>query len=326
MAMSNIKRKGMGTSHTTEVQSMHRQSFLSRPLVIISGQETPEMPNAMEQVVIDQCRGHGLDIFLIPHLYHASDASDLWKRLAEGVNHAVLLCWIHPRPAQWILRQHKVANEGLVILNFSSFPDADSVVIAAINALQDRGSSTGAEKSAKGKNSSLGTIEQLKESTSSRWYPVIDGSRCVNCQHCLQFCLFGVYELDEEGKTTVCSPDQCKPGCPACSRICPQSAIMFPLYEKDAAIAGAPGQYVALDAAARKMFYTRTKQPCPVCGKVAGSKSRHSGKDSSPCPECGCPQAIQTPAAGGRRSAEVLPFDDLDDMIDRLDQQMQRRR
>ena len=68
---------------------------------------------------------------------------------------------------------------------------------------------------------------------------MLDGSRCVNCQHCLQFCLFGVYTLDAQGNVAVSRPDQCKPGCPACSRVCPQGAIMFPLYERDAAIAGA---------------------------------------------------------------------------------------
>jgi Pyruvate/2-oxoacid:ferredoxin oxidoreductase delta subunit len=324
---NSLKRQDLGTACNTETWVMRRRSPESRPLVIISGQETPKALNAIEQAVIDQCSDRNLDTLLIPHLYQVSDSSDLWKRLAECVNHAILLCWIHPRPAQWILRQHKVVDEGLTTFNLSSFSDADSIVSAAMIAIQDRSQgSTGLPQRANEKDSSPGAAEQLKEPVGSRWYPVIDGSRCVNCQHCLQFCLFGVYELDAEGKVAVCRPDQCKPGCPACSRICPQSAIMFPLYEKDAAIAGAPGQFVALDAAARKMFYTRTKQPCPVCGRKASTKSRVGGTTSRPCPECGCPQAVQTAIAGDQPSADGLPFDDLDDMIDRLDQQMQRRR
>ena len=295
-------------------------------IVIVSRQGSPDGLNAMEEAVISQCRDRGLNVLVVPHLYHVSDTSKLWKKLAQALNHAVLFCWIHPRAAQWVLRRHQIIDEPLVILNLGSFADADSVVSAAMSAMHDTAQDSGGTKQCdKKKDSLLGTIEQLKEMTGSRWYPVIDGSRCVNCQHCLQFCLFGVYELDKAGQVTVCRPDQCKPGCPACSRICPQSAIMFPLYEKDAAIAGAPGQFVALDTAARKMFYARTKQPCPVCGRKADSKSRIAGKNSSLCPECGCAKPLKTPAAGAAESVGRLPFGDLDEMIDRLDQKMQRR-
>lgn len=71
-----------------------------------------------------------------------------------------------------------------------------------------------------------------------RWYPVIDYSRCTNCLECLDFCLFGVYGVDSFERILVENQDQCKKGCPACSRVCPQQAIIFPEY-KSAAIAGA---------------------------------------------------------------------------------------
>ena len=71
-----------------------------------------------------------------------------------------------------------------------------------------------------------------------RWYPVIDYSRCTNCLECLDFCLFGVYGVDSLERILVENQDQCKKGCPACSRVCPQQAIIFPEY-KTAAIAGA---------------------------------------------------------------------------------------
>jgi ferredoxin len=99
----------------------------------------------------------------------------------------------------------------------------------------------------------------------------------------LQFCLFGVYELDAEEKVTVGNPDRCKTGCPACSRICPQSAIMFPLYEKDAAIAGAPGQFVTPAAQTKGLVEVRSPAAAPP------------------------------------------PFDDLDELVQQLDQRMQRR-
>jgi len=72
-----------------------------------------------------------------------------------------------------------------------------------------------------------------------RWYPVIDYSRCTNCMECIDFCLFGVYGVDAMERILVEQQDNCKKGCPACSRVCPENAIIFPEY-KTPAIAGAP--------------------------------------------------------------------------------------
>lgn len=82
------------------------------------------------------------------------------------------------------------------------------------------------------------TPEALLAPTGRRWYPVIDYSRCTNCLECLDFCLFGVYGVDSLERILVENQDQCKKGCPACSRVCPQQAIIFPEY-KSPAIAGA---------------------------------------------------------------------------------------
>ncbi|WP_414662215.1 ferredoxin family protein [Horticoccus sp. 23ND18S-11] len=63
------------------------------------------------------------------------------------------------------------------------------------------------------------------------WFPVIDYDRCTNCMQCLSFCLFGVYGADHEGHIQVQNQDNCKTNCPACSRVCPEAAIMFPKYK-----------------------------------------------------------------------------------------------
>lgn len=83
------------------------------------------------------------------------------------------------------------------------------------------------------------TPEELLKQPGRRWYPVIDYSRCTNCMECIDFCLFGVYGVDKLDRILVESQDNCKRGCPACSRVCPEQAIMFPEY-KTPAIAGAP--------------------------------------------------------------------------------------
>ena len=62
------------------------------------------------------------------------------------------------------------------------------------------------------------------------WFPVIDYDRCENCKQCLNFCLFGVYELSQDEQVQVTNPTGCKTNCPACARLCPCNAIIFPKY------------------------------------------------------------------------------------------------
>jgi Pyruvate/2-oxoacid:ferredoxin oxidoreductase delta subunit len=63
------------------------------------------------------------------------------------------------------------------------------------------------------------------------WFPVIDYDRCTNCMQCLSFCLFDVYGTDDDQGIQVQNNDNCKTNCPACSRVCPEAAIMFPKYK-----------------------------------------------------------------------------------------------
>ena len=81
-------------------------------------------------------------------------------------------------------------------------------------------------------------VEQEREDTQAArhgewkpWFPVIDYDRCTNCMQCLSFCLFDVYGVDEEQEIQVQNNDNCKTNCPACSRVCPEAAIMFPKYK-----------------------------------------------------------------------------------------------
>ncbi len=62
------------------------------------------------------------------------------------------------------------------------------------------------------------------------WFPVIDRDRCTNCGKCVDFCMFGVYNSD--GLVEVAVPENCKTDCPACARICPETAIIFPKHLK----------------------------------------------------------------------------------------------
>jgi NAD-dependent dihydropyrimidine dehydrogenase PreA subunit len=63
------------------------------------------------------------------------------------------------------------------------------------------------------------------------WFPVIDYDRCTNCMQCLSFCLFDVYGVTKAGQISVLNQSNCKTDCPACSRVCPEVAILFPKYK-----------------------------------------------------------------------------------------------
>ncbi len=67
-----------------------------------------------------------------------------------------------------------------------------------------------------------------KPGTWMPWFPVIDYDRCSDCKQCANFCLFGVFSTD--GGVRVSNPAACKTNCPACARMCPNGAIIFPHY------------------------------------------------------------------------------------------------
>lgn len=69
------------------------------------------------------------------------------------------------------------------------------------------------------------------ENGTDAWYPVIDKNRCIECGKCYDFCLFGVYAVENK-HIRVARPQNCKNNCPACARMCPSRAIIFPKYEK----------------------------------------------------------------------------------------------
>lgn len=79
---------------------------------------------------------------------------------------------------------------------------------------------------------SRGTTPMNEPGKWKPWFPVIDYSRCTNCMQCLSFCLFDVYGVSEDHKIQVQNNDNCKTNCPACSRVCPEVAIMFPKYQQ----------------------------------------------------------------------------------------------
>ena len=89
-----------------------------------------------------------------------------------------------------------------------------------------------------GNNNQITSIDEISATSDwPSWFPIIDYTRCSGCGQCADFCLFGVYEKNPNG-VQVINPRGCKNNCPACARICPQAAIVFPKYKQGGAIGG----------------------------------------------------------------------------------------
>ncbi len=152
----------------------------------------------------------------------------------------------------------------------------------------------------------------VDEQAARRWYPVIDFGRCTNCMECIDFCLFGVYGVDAVETILVEQPDNCRKGCPACSRVCPENAIIFPQH-KTPAIAGAADVSAGLKIDLSQLF------GAPEVGKMAVEMAvaeRDQQLVLAGCDEVGT-------SVGVPKRREMLPSqpkDDLDDLIDQLDE------
>ena len=279
--------------------------------VVISctNSDDPRMRMKEDVLALLFSRRAKLPVLLVPHIYHAPEEGRFRQKLAAIDGPIVLLSWLNPRPAEWVLRWYGLAGP-ILALDIAAYENPEAC-FAAFTESEFAREAPGAPECIPDAD-----VREIDVDLADRWYPVVDRSRCVNCKQCLQFCLFGVYALDDDGKVFVRDPDNCKPGCPACSRICPRGAIMFPLHE-DGAIAGAPGKLMVPDAKAKAMFYERTKRPCPVCGSVyKPGQKRASG--TAVCAECGRP--IDGPSAPGQSQQEARnPGDDLDSLIDDLE-------
>ncbi len=274
---------------------------MSINIILSRSGEVDSLPQ--ENQLIRKLSGQfGVAVTVTPHLYHVSENDCIWDELSKMDGDIIFISWLHPRPAEWLLRKHNVGRQSLICYHFSDIPSDP-----AWGALPEDNTVTPA-------NPNVLQTRQLV-----RWYPVVDRSRCTNCLNCLQFCLFGVHETDENGVVQVANPDLCKPGCPACSRICPNGAIIFPLYAKDPAIAGAPGLLMQPDRQARHMYYTRTKAKCPKCGQEGPFLIPSPGAPT--CEECTRPVRISKPEP----ATSNIVMDELDALIDQVDSIYGRR-
>jgi Pyruvate/2-oxoacid:ferredoxin oxidoreductase delta subunit len=305
----------------------------------------------------------GLDVSVVPNLYDL-DPEHTGRLFLESIQgDMVLLSWLFPRAAFWILdrdgikghfgesqlkppsleddeEEENTENEKAKGIGSIGLPDrfiycldlrdfnnfepyiqeirriADECRQRREAKLKDKvnltfvelGNYARAEGQPSAPESPRFAPEQLLTSPDRRWYPVIDYSRCTNCMECIDFCLFGVYGVDKNERISVENQDNCKRGCPACSRVCPEHAIIFPDY-KTPAIAGAPvGAISGLKIDLSKLFGGGD-----AINIAATERDRELVRDGREAVglSVGIPKRQTTKPQG--------PKDDLDKLVDSLD-------
>ena len=183
---------------------------------------------------LSQERLHSIEKSLIESSIEFIKLSDLCGLSATGnvklsqlfINgNEYLIIGCHSRSMKLLLDQANIdiINNSIQYINFLELSDED--ISRQVNEFYEN-------------NDQKTSVEEIiSDPDWPSWFPVIDYSRCTSCGQCADFCLFGVYEK-VNGKVKVRNPRECKNNCPACARICPQTAIIFPKYKHGGAIGG----------------------------------------------------------------------------------------
>jgi len=286
--------------------------------VVISrtNSQDPEK-RGFEEALAEKCAARGLEAVLLPDVYHLRDPAPLLEAFGDSAAPAVFFSWYQPRAAFWILRKLGVTGKRAESFEGASASDDERLIVCrnlSDKCCPDRWVEHLAELLGGTSPGGAAAVRRIDGTLGERWYPVIDYDRCTSCLQCLEFCLFGVFETDDDGRVTASSPDACKPGCPACSRVCPNQAIMFPLYDSDPGIAGSddaeikPFSFDAAQLEKIKKDFKKGKLDIAAMVKACGCDAkalRAAGRGGS---DCAC----------NRRDPNADDRGNFDKLIDRL--------
>jgi Pyruvate/2-oxoacid:ferredoxin oxidoreductase delta subunit len=186
------------------------------------------LPPDVKAEVLERLAGSGVEFEAVPDLCEmAARGDERLRELAADPSLKIAACY--PRAVKWLFAAAgaELANPETRVFNMRT-QSADEVAAGLV------GERTGTDpEGAKTLAKSLDTAASTGASGAKPWkpwFPVIDYTRCTNCMQCLSFCLFDVYGVSADKKIQVQNQSNCKTDCPACSRVCPEVAIMFPKY------------------------------------------------------------------------------------------------
>ncbi len=283
-------------------------------MVFSRPRETTPSQQSLENALVDGIYARwGLQVLCVPELYDLRPHGRTVGRLRNLSGPVVVLHRFSEKATYWLLQKldipgslFSLSEEGgyfdsehpRPIACISTDSNSEQAILSQLGSVLGYSEFCDAE-SLVPPSEKLETVKkrsEVHEPTTRRWYPIIDRSRCEACLECLNFCLFGVYSLDEQDMPLVDQPDACRHGCPACSRICPTGAILFPEHE-DPVISG------------RREEAPEAFEDSGQSGqRLAAENERYSAFEQKPIYPPGPPSSDS--ASGD---------DDLDDLIDRIE-------
>lgn len=171
----------------------------------------------VKSAVIDALNSSGVEFSAVADLCGlAAKRDERLKDWAAAESVKIIACY--PRAVKWLFHAAGADLDPRDTEIFNMRTMSAEEIISSVVPAQSK-SETGAD------------IEPGEKGDWVPWFPVIDYERCRGCRQCMNFCLFGVFAVDDAGRVEVVNPAGCKTNCPACARVCPQTAIIFPKYE-----------------------------------------------------------------------------------------------
>ena len=210
---------------------MNSQPTSQRPVVLVCCcEQAKAVPSETVNEIIEKlAQTDAFELVVVPDLCELAARRD--PRLAQWAARPVRIAACSSRAVRWLFAAGNAPlAPDVSLVNLRSTSAEESVEIL-LKPSMDSNAATGSTVTPYSNTDSL-------PADWPAWFPVIDYDHCTQCMQCLGFCLFGVYGLSASNRIEVTHPSQCKNNCPACARVCPQQAIIFPKHS-DASINGA---------------------------------------------------------------------------------------
>jgi len=206
---------------------------------IFSGIESEKLAEALHDFKADVFELHDLCALSI-------NEKEQLSTIGKEYDHKIVIA-CYPRTIKYLFKQNNIDFGRYEVINFRGMLAEQMIEALAPHFEPDAG-----------KANHRVLVSRLKVPA---WYPVVDDERCTLCGQCSRFCLFGVYQFDKKHLSVV-NPLACKNNCPACGRICPESALIFPRLPESSVLSGAePGENKAsADHLDNGLLYEKLKE------------------------------------------------------------------